>query len=107
MSEDDGLKAMGQVIQIDEARIRDHLGEMVRGTVEETLNALLDAEADRLCGAGRYERSRGRQDVPAVSVRHSAALRIFWESALELETSFSQEHGRQMTDPDVLDCGNR
>lgn len=28
---------MGQVIQIDEARIRDHLGEMVRGTVEETL----------------------------------------------------------------------
>ena len=36
---------MGQVIQIDEARIRDHLGEMVRGTVEETLNALLDAEA--------------------------------------------------------------
>jgi hypothetical protein len=30
-------KTMGQVIQIDEARIRDHLGEMVRGTVEETL----------------------------------------------------------------------
>ncbi|MBM3548226.1 MAG: IS256 family transposase, partial [Alphaproteobacteria bacterium] len=44
--------AMGQVIQIDEARIRDHLGEMVRGTVEETLNALLASEADRLCGAG-------------------------------------------------------
>ena len=54
---------MGQVIQIDEARIRDHLGEMVRGTVEEILNALLDAEADRLCGAGRYERSQGRQDT--------------------------------------------
>jgi len=34
-------KTMGQVIQIDEARIRDHLGEMVRGTVEETLNAIL------------------------------------------------------------------
>jgi hypothetical protein len=30
-------KPMGQVIQIDEARIRDHLGEMVRGTVEETI----------------------------------------------------------------------
>lgn len=27
--------AMGQVIKIDEARIKDHLGEMVRGTVEE------------------------------------------------------------------------
>jgi putative transposase len=46
-------KTMGQVIQIDEARIRDHLGEMVRGTVKETLNAMLDAEADQLCGAGR------------------------------------------------------
>jgi transposase-like protein len=60
-------KTMGQVIQIDEARIRDHLGEMVRGTVEETLNAMLDAEADRLCGAGRYERSEARQDTRAGS----------------------------------------
>ncbi|MEY9365286.1 putative transposase [Bradyrhizobium yuanmingense] len=59
--------AMGQVIQIDEARIRDHLGEMVRGTVEETLNAMLEAEADQLCGAGRYERSPARQDTRAGS----------------------------------------
>ena len=58
---------MGQVIQIDEARIRDHLGEMVRGTVEETLNAMLDAEADQMCGAGRYERSQARQDTRAGS----------------------------------------
>src|SRR2546430_16587093 len=60
-------KSMGQVIQIDEARIRDHLGEMVRGTVEETLNAMLDAEADQLCGAGRYERTNARQDTRAGS----------------------------------------
>src|SRR6202167_2480314 len=60
-------KPMGQVIQIDEARIRDHLGEMVRGTVEETLNAMLDAEAHQLCGAGRYERSQARQDTRAGS----------------------------------------
>ncbi len=46
-------KPMGQVIQIDEARIRDHLGEMVRGTVEETLNAMLDAETDQLCDGSR------------------------------------------------------
>src|SRR6516165_5493307 len=58
---------MGQVIQIDEARIRDHLGEMVRGTVEETLNAMPDAEADQLCGAGRYECSQARQDTRAGS----------------------------------------
>ena len=59
-------KPMGQVIKIDEARIRDHLGEMVRGTVEETLNALLDAEADQFCGAGRYERSEARR-IPALA----------------------------------------
>jgi putative transposase len=65
MDEKPEAKPMGQVIQIDEARIRDHLGEMVRGTVEEALNAMLDAEADRLCGAGRYERTAGRQDTRA------------------------------------------
>ena len=46
MKEENEGRSMGQVIKIDEARIRDHLGEMVRGTVEETLNAMLDAEAD-------------------------------------------------------------
>ncbi len=59
------------VVRIDEARIKDHLGEMVRGTVEEALNAMLDAEADRLCGAGRYERSDGRQDTRAGSYERS------------------------------------
>ena len=47
MDDKSETRPMGQVIQIDEARIRDHLGEMVRGTVEEALNAMLDAEADR------------------------------------------------------------
>ncbi|MTI42692.1 IS256 family transposase, partial [Roseibium hamelinense] len=59
------------VLRIDEARIKDHLGEMVGGTVEEALNAMLDAEADRLCGAGRYERSDGRQDTRAGSYERS------------------------------------
>jgi putative transposase len=71
ISEDDGLEAMGQVTQIDEARIRDHFVQMIRRTVEETLKALLDAEADRLCGAGRYERARGRQDTRAGSYERS------------------------------------
>jgi putative transposase len=43
--------ALGPVVQIDEGRIQAHLDEIVRSTVEETLNALLDAEADHLCGA--------------------------------------------------------
>jgi putative transposase len=55
------------VIQIDEGKIQAHLGEVVRSTVEETLNALLDAEADRLCQAERYERSEARKDTRAGS----------------------------------------
>ena len=40
---------LNKVIKIDEEKIHQHLGELVRGTVEETLNKLLDAEADQLC----------------------------------------------------------
>jgi len=38
---------IGQVIQVDEARIRDRLGQIVRGTVEVALSAVLDAEGYR------------------------------------------------------------
>lgn len=48
------------------ASIEDHRGKIVRGTVEETLNAMLDAEAKRLCNA-RYERTDARRDTRAVS----------------------------------------
>lgn len=44
----------GAVVQIDEGHIRAHLDDVVLSTVEETLNTLLDAEADRLCGARKY-----------------------------------------------------
>ena len=37
---------MGEVIRINEAKIRDHLGEMVRGAVEETLNTMGTAVQD-------------------------------------------------------------
>jgi len=50
-------KKVGKVIQVDEEQIQQQLGNLVRGTVEETLNKLLDAEADQLCNAARYERS--------------------------------------------------
>jgi len=41
MTDDKEEEKMGEVIRIDEARIKDHLGEMVRGTVEEALIAFL------------------------------------------------------------------
>ena len=50
------------VIQINHEQIHKHLDAVVRDSVEATLNALLDAEADELCGARRYERSADRLD---------------------------------------------
>jgi putative transposase len=55
------------VIRIEEGRIEQHLSEVVRTSVEQTLNQLLDAEADRLCGAKRYAREAERVDTRAGS----------------------------------------
>ena len=58
-------KSLSKVIKIDEARIQSHLDQMVRSTVEQTLNDLLDSEADRLCNAKRYEHIEERTDQRA------------------------------------------
>jgi len=58
-------KEFSGVVRIEEGKIRSHVDELVRSTVEETLNSMLDAEADHLCGAQRYERSADRVDTRA------------------------------------------
>jgi putative transposase len=50
-----------EVVRIDFGNLKRDLSGFVRGTVEEALNGLLEAEAEHLCGAGRYERSEERQ----------------------------------------------
>ena len=64
-----------EVVRIDDGRIQAHLDEVVRSTVEETLNALLDAEADHLCGARRYEAQRRAQGHPGGQLYAAAARR--------------------------------
>ena len=65
VSETKGLGQDGKIINIDEKKIQGHLDEMVRSTVEETLNAMLDKEAEDLVGAGKYERTDTRRDTRA------------------------------------------
>jgi putative transposase len=48
----------GQIIRIEQEQLHKHLDKIVRGTVEQTLNELLDAEADRLCQAGDMNAAR-------------------------------------------------
>ncbi len=49
------------IIQLNEDLIKHDLKDLVRSGVEETLNALLDKEADALVNAQKYERSSERQ----------------------------------------------
>ena len=58
-------KNLNKVIKIDESQINSHLDTMVRSTVEETLNRMLDEEADQLCNAQRYEHTERRKDSRA------------------------------------------
>jgi transposase-like protein len=69
LSTDEGASSEGggKIIRLDEATLRAHLDERISQSVEDTLNALLDAEADSLCGARRYERSPDRVDTRAGS----------------------------------------
>lgn len=56
---------LSRIIRIDEAKVCDHLNGMVRQTVEEALNKMLDAEAQEMCNAQRYERTEARKDCRA------------------------------------------
>lgn len=58
-------RSQGRIISIDEGLVKSQLGSVVRETVEQTLNKMLDAEADDLCGAKRYARSPDRIDTRA------------------------------------------
>jgi len=101
---------LSQVIQIDEGKIQAHLGEVVRSTVEETLNAMLDAEADRLCRAERYERTEARKDTRAGSYeRHlqtkagEVTLKVPKLRTLPFETAIIERYrGRQSSVEEAL-----
>jgi len=99
-----GGKPLGAVVQIDDGQIRAHLDEVVRATVEETLNALLDAEADQLCGARKYERTEGRKDTRAGSYDrqlHTKAgevtLQVPKLRSLPFETAIIERYRRRET----------
>lgn len=55
----------GNIIQLNEQFIHNELKTIVKNSVEETLNALLDAEADKLVQAERYARDQTRKGYRA------------------------------------------
>ncbi len=92
----------GKIIQINEAEVEDLLGRKVRESVEGTLNGLLDAEADELCGAGSYERTDGRKDTRAGHYErklHTKAVEVNLQvpklRTLPFETQIIQRYRRK------------
>ena len=53
------------IIQINKELIHTELKDLVKNSVEETLNAILEAEADKLVNAERYVRDEARQGYRA------------------------------------------
>ena len=49
------------IVSVDEESLRKDIVELVRKTVQDTLNALLEQEAEEMVGAERYERTAGRE----------------------------------------------
>ncbi len=73
--------AVGQVkelkmMKVDETAVKEHIDKIVRGTVEETLNQLLQEEADQICCAGRYEHSERRKDTRAGKYTRKLETRV-------------------------------
>ena len=97
----DGLRG---VFALDEGKVQTHLDRVVRETVEQTLNALLDAEADELCGAKRYQRSADRVDTRAGSyprALHTTAgevtLKVPRLRSLPFETQIIERYRRRQS----------
>ena len=53
------------IVQLNTELIHNELKDLVKNSVEETLNAMLDAEADKLVNAERYARAEERQGYRA------------------------------------------
>ncbi len=53
------------LLKVNEEEVTNYLGNLVRDSVEATLNTMLEAEADALTKARRYERSPERVDTRA------------------------------------------
>lgn len=68
-----------EIVQSDEAMFASKLDRMVREKVEQTINLMLDEEADRIANAARYERSGDRKAFRAGRYgRHLTAKADGW-----------------------------
>ena len=92
------------IIQLNEAAIKGQLKDLVKNSVEETLNALLDHEADELVNAGRYERSgerkgyrSGHYDRNFTTTSGDVTLHVPKLKGIQFETAIIERYRRRET----------
>ena len=92
------------IIQLNEAAIKGELKELVKNSVEETLNALLDHEADELVKAERYKRTGDRQgyrsghyDRNFTTTSGEVTLHVPKLKGIQFETAIIERYRRRET----------
>ncbi len=92
------------ILKIDSAKVESHLDGKVRQAVEDVLNGMLQAEADALCQARRYERSPDRQDTRAGQYQRKlqtkageVTLKVPKLRTLPFETAIIERYRRRET----------
>ena len=71
---------MGKIVQLNEGEIKSQLGEMVRASVEETLNAMLEEEADRIWEFVRVYTDEG---ITGTNTKHRDGFKEMIRDALD------------------------
>lgn len=92
-------KSIARAIKINEKEIGDHLSRLVRQSVEDSINSLLDAETDAICNATRYQHSPDRLDRRAGSYKRKpltttgeVELTVYRLRSLPFETQIIQRY---------------
>ncbi|WP_371373815.1 IS256 family transposase [Sporomusa aerivorans] len=91
-----------EIIQLNEEIIKGELKELVRSSVEETLNNLLDQEASDLTQAAKYERTESRQgyrsghyDRSLTTTSGNVTLKVPKLKGIPFETAIIERYRRR------------
>lgn len=94
--------------QVDDGRVLWFIEEKMRGTIEEMMNQMLDAEADALCQAQKYQRTPDRQTTRSESYQrklHTTVeevnLRMPRLRSLPFETQIIERYRRRQSSVEV------
>jgi transposase-like protein len=85
-----------KIVQLNEDVIKGQLKELVRGSVEETLNELLEAEAEKLTQGARYERNEQRQGYRSLTTTSGdVTLKVPKLKGISFETAIIERYRRR------------